>query len=72
MLFPERTFATVDHIIPTDSQLRPYQDALAEEMLRALESQREKVRHPLLRAGKWRAGHRPHRGPGDWASPSRA
>jgi len=39
VLFPERTFATVDHIIPTmvNSQLRPYQDALAEDMLRALE-----------------------------------
>ena len=38
VLFPERTFATVDHIIPTASQLRPYQDALAEDMLRALEA----------------------------------
>jgi 3-isopropylmalate/(R)-2-methylmalate dehydratase large subunit len=38
VLFPERTFATVDHIIPTNSQLRPYQDALAEDMLRALEA----------------------------------
>jgi 3-isopropylmalate/(R)-2-methylmalate dehydratase large subunit len=38
VLFPERTFATVDHIIPTNSQLRPYQDALAEGMLRALET----------------------------------
>lgn len=38
VLFPERTFATVDHIIPTASQLRPYQDSLAEDMLRALEA----------------------------------
>jgi 3-isopropylmalate/(R)-2-methylmalate dehydratase large subunit len=35
--FPRRTFATVDHIIPTDSQLRPLSDPLAEEMLRELE-----------------------------------
>jgi 3-isopropylmalate/(R)-2-methylmalate dehydratase large subunit len=35
--FPERTFATVDHIIPTDSQLRPLSDPLAEEMMKALE-----------------------------------
>ena len=35
--FPQRTFATVDHIIPTDSQQRPLADALAEEMLVALE-----------------------------------
>jgi 3-isopropylmalate/(R)-2-methylmalate dehydratase large subunit len=35
--FPSHTFATVDHIIPTDSQRRPLADALAEEMLVALE-----------------------------------
>ena len=29
---PERTFATLDHIIPTPSQARPYADPLAEEM----------------------------------------
>lgn len=34
---PERTFATCDHIIPTKSQLRPFQDTLAEQMLVALE-----------------------------------
>ncbi len=35
--FPQRTFATVDHIIPTESQQRPLADSLAEEMLVALE-----------------------------------
>ncbi len=34
---PDRTFATADHIIPTDGSTRPYEDALAEEMLAALE-----------------------------------
>jgi 3-isopropylmalate/(R)-2-methylmalate dehydratase large subunit len=34
---PERTFATVDHIVPTDSQRRPFADPLAEEMMRAIE-----------------------------------
>ncbi|MFQ5893323.1 MAG: aconitase family protein, partial [Nitrospinota bacterium] len=29
---PERTFATIDHIVPTLSQLRPFKDTLAEEM----------------------------------------
>jgi 3-isopropylmalate/(R)-2-methylmalate dehydratase large subunit len=29
---PERTFATIDHIIPTQSRLRPFGDPLAEEM----------------------------------------
>jgi 3-isopropylmalate/(R)-2-methylmalate dehydratase large subunit len=37
VMFPERTFATVDHIVPTDSKLRPYKDAIAEEMLQSLE-----------------------------------
>jgi 3-isopropylmalate/(R)-2-methylmalate dehydratase large subunit len=35
--FPERTFATVDHIVPTDVRQRPYRDATAEEMTAALE-----------------------------------
>ncbi len=37
VLYPERTFATVDHIVPTHSQARPLADALAEEMLQHLE-----------------------------------
>jgi 3-isopropylmalate/(R)-2-methylmalate dehydratase large subunit len=37
VMFPERTFATVDHIVPTDTKLRPYKDAIAEEMLQSLE-----------------------------------
>jgi 3-isopropylmalate/(R)-2-methylmalate dehydratase large subunit len=37
VMFPERTFATVDHIVPTDTKLRPYRDAIAEEMLQSLE-----------------------------------
>jgi 3-isopropylmalate/(R)-2-methylmalate dehydratase large subunit len=35
--FQARTFATVDHIIPTDSQLRPLSDSLAEAMMSELE-----------------------------------
>jgi len=35
--FPERTFATVDHIVPTRSQQRPFLDLMAEEMTSALE-----------------------------------
>ena len=31
--FPNRTFATVDHIIPTDDQSRPLSDELAEAMM---------------------------------------
>jgi 3-isopropylmalate/(R)-2-methylmalate dehydratase large subunit len=33
---PERTFATIDHIVPTDDQARPFVDSLAEEMTTAL------------------------------------
>lgn len=37
VLFPERTVATVDHIVPTENQARPFVDTLAEEMMQALE-----------------------------------
>jgi len=45
--YPNRTFATVDHIIPTSSQLRPFGDTLAEQMLVALEKnvQRHNIRY---------------------------
>ena len=35
--YPDRTLATVDHIIPTDDLARPYPDEQAEQMMRALE-----------------------------------
>src|SRR5919197_6301444 len=35
--FPDRTFATVDHIVPTVSVRRPFLDVMAEEMTAALE-----------------------------------
>ncbi len=35
--YPDRTIATVDHIVPTDNQARPFQDLLAEEMMSAIE-----------------------------------
>src|SRR5882724_8140603 len=35
--YPERTFATVDHIIPTDTRQRPFADAQAEGMMSAIE-----------------------------------
>ena len=34
--FPERTFATVDHIVPTDEANEPYSDALADAMIKEL------------------------------------
>ncbi|MDY6782819.1 MAG: 3-isopropylmalate dehydratase large subunit [Cyanobacteriota bacterium] len=38
VLYPDRTVATVDHIVPTDNQGRPFVDTLAEEMMQALEN----------------------------------
>ena len=35
--FPERTFGTVDHIIPTGDRRRPFLDVMAEDMLSSLE-----------------------------------
>ncbi len=35
--FPQRTIATVDHIVPTDNQTRPFKDNLAEQMINTLE-----------------------------------
>ena len=37
VLYPDRTVATVDHIVPTEDQARPFADVLAEEMMQALE-----------------------------------
>jgi 3-isopropylmalate/(R)-2-methylmalate dehydratase large subunit len=37
VMFPERTVATVDHIVPTKDQRRPFLDVMAEDMLVALE-----------------------------------
>ncbi|MCS7293215.1 MAG: 3-isopropylmalate dehydratase large subunit [Gloeomargarita sp. SKYBB_i_bin120] len=37
VMFPERTVATVDHIVPTDQRQRPFLDPLAEEMIETLE-----------------------------------
>ena len=34
--FPGRTYATVDHIIPTDNQTRPFADDMAEQMIQYL------------------------------------
>ena len=38
VMFPERTVATVDHIVPTENQARPFADGLAEDMIAALEN----------------------------------
>jgi 3-isopropylmalate/(R)-2-methylmalate dehydratase large subunit len=35
--YPHRTFATVDHIVPTDNQVQPFEDRLADEMIKELQ-----------------------------------
>ena len=35
--YPQRTFATVDHIVPTDKRSRPFADTLAEQMMSEIE-----------------------------------
>ncbi|MSO57260.1 MAG: 3-isopropylmalate dehydratase large subunit [Acidobacteria bacterium] len=45
--FPNRTFATVDHIVPTLNQRRPFLDVLAEEMMSALEQNCRQYGIPL-------------------------
>ena len=34
--FPNRTFATVDHIVPTDQRVEPFKDSLADAMIKEL------------------------------------
>ncbi len=46
VLHPERTIATVDHIVPTENQERPFADPLAEQMMQALE--RNTARHNIV------------------------
>jgi 3-isopropylmalate/(R)-2-methylmalate dehydratase large subunit len=36
VLYPHRTFATVDHIVPTDEREEPFSDALADAMIKEL------------------------------------
>ena len=46
--FPDRTWATVDHIVPTDGQPRPFLDAMAEQMLASLERNCREFGIPLF------------------------
>ena len=54
--FPERTFATIDHIVPTASQLRPFTDTLAEEMTVHLVRNCEDFGIPLFDLERGRQG----------------
>jgi len=54
--YPERTFATADHIIPTDDLVRPFVDSQAEEMMQALEHNTERNRIAFFNPGSGRQG----------------
>jgi 3-isopropylmalate/(R)-2-methylmalate dehydratase large subunit len=49
--YPHRTFATVDHIVPTDQVVEPYADPLAQAMMYELRKNCETflLRHFVLR-----------------------
>ena len=56
VMFPERTVATVDHIVPTDSQARPFADSLAEDMITALEGNTQTNSIRFFNVGSGRQG----------------
>ncbi|MGK7907966.1 MAG: 3-isopropylmalate dehydratase large subunit [Synechococcus sp.] len=53
---PNRTVATVDHIVPTEDQSRPLQDVLAEEMMQALEANCRDFDIQLQKVGSGKQG----------------
>ena len=54
--FPSRTIATVDHIVPTDNQSRPFKDTLAEEMIDTLEKNCKKHKIKFFNIGSGSQG----------------
>ncbi len=54
--FPGRTVATVDHIVPTENQARPYADTLAEEMMVAIERNCREFGIRLFQPGSGKQG----------------
>ncbi len=56
VLYPERTIGTVDHIVPTIDQARPFSDPLAEEMLHTLEKNCKAHRITLFELGSGKQG----------------
>src|SRR3954464_2841667 len=57
--FPERTFATVDHIVPTTSLKRPFLDVMARARAASLERNCREAGIPLWAAGSVRVPRLP-------------
>jgi len=53
---PDRTFATVDHIVPTRQRQRPFLDVMAEDMIASLERNCREFGIPLYDIGDDRQG----------------
>jgi 3-isopropylmalate/(R)-2-methylmalate dehydratase large subunit len=56
VLYRNRTIATVDHIVPTENQSRPFADYLAEEMIQALETNSKENGIPFYGIGSGNQG----------------
>ncbi len=56
VLYPKQTFATVDHIVPTDNQARPFSDTLAEKMMQELEKNAKEFGVNLFDVKNFRQG----------------
>jgi 3-isopropylmalate/(R)-2-methylmalate dehydratase large subunit len=56
VMFPERTFATADHIVPTAQLARPFADSLAEEMMVEIEKNAAQFSIPFFGLGDERQG----------------
>jgi len=54
--FPNRTFATVDHIVPTANRARPFLDTMAEAMMSSLERNVAEYGIPLYNIGSEHQG----------------
>src|SRR5262245_35772708 len=53
---PDRTFATVDHIVPTKQRQRPFLDVMAEDMIASLEHNCRECAIPIYDIGHDRRG----------------
>ncbi|HMU85855.1 MAG TPA: aconitase family protein, partial [Leptospiraceae bacterium] len=49
---PERTFGTVDHVIPTNGEVRPYSDTTAEALETELEKNAMEFKFRYFSSGK--------------------
>jgi 3-isopropylmalate/(R)-2-methylmalate dehydratase large subunit len=61
--YPERTFATVDHIVPTDEISEPYSDPLADAMIKELRKNCDETGVTFFDVSSGKTGYRTCCGP---------